>query len=59
MRQQESLEFRLGMTFWGWKRVLPKVGYLAVHCRAVQRPFMTFGIVPITVIDIKKVASPK
>ncbi len=38
------------MTLKGWKRVLPKVRYLAVHCYAVQRPFITFSIVPNTVI---------
>jgi hypothetical protein len=31
----------------GWKQVLPKVGYPVVYCPAVQRPFMTFGTVPI------------
>jgi hypothetical protein len=35
------------MSLMGWKRVLPKVRYLAVHCHAVQRSFLTFGTVPI------------
>jgi hypothetical protein len=29
--------------------MLAKVRYLVVHCHAVQRSFMTFGMVPIAV----------
>jgi hypothetical protein len=43
----------------GWKRVLPKDRYLVVHCHAVRRPFMPFGIAPIEAQKCDSVHRPQ